>query len=556
MKSAQIVALLALAGFSAAAQPFVYYRGVVNAASQEGPGLPGGSIARGSVFTVSGNNLGPVHAVQSGSYPLQTQLASVSVSVTQGNSTLAAIPIAVAATHVSAIMPSKAALGQAIVHVTYNNQTSNPAMVNVVEASPGLFSVLNTGFGPGVVHNNISSSNQPLNTTQSAAQPGQTVILSGTGLGPVPYSDNVKPTSGNLPTKVDVFVGNQQATVIHYSGRMSCCAGMDQIVFDIPKSAPTGCYVPVQVRTNGAVVSNAVTISINKGGSACLDTFNPAGTAIRAGGANGFVVAERADYLADTGPNAPGQVTADTLFADLRYDAGGATYFSPAYSLPPLGTCTMYSGQAVDRMTGTLFFASKSEPLDGGAALQVAAGGAAAEAGRVPGISQLYGAVLGEQPAAAGSPGLFFLSQGTFTLTIPGGVDVKAAQASGTPHASFQWIGRSSLSTLVRADGLTVSWTGGNSGTDVAVIEAESFNDAANSAALAVCVAPITAGEFSVPSEILQSLPATPASAQRIPAWVMVAAEPLLKPTTFSAGGLKGGFLLPVSEAVKSVIVQ
>jgi hypothetical protein len=66
----------------------------------------------------------------------------------------------------------------------------------------------------------------------------------------------------------------------------------------------------------------------------------------------------------------------------------------------------------------------------------------------------------------------------------------------------------------------------------------------------------LAAGTFSLPNEILQSLPATPSSVQRIPAWVTVASEPLLSPGRFSAGGLQGGYLAPTSAAIDAVVVQ
>jgi len=555
MKGARILGILVLAALSAAAQPYINYRGVVNAASFEGQGLPAGSIAQGSVFTIFGSNLGPAQYAQSSSYPLPNKLAGVSLSITQTATTLAAIPLIVLASQVSAIMPSNAPLGKVIVRVNYNGQTSNPAIVNVVPASPGVFSVLSSGFGPGVVQNYASAASQPINTTQATAQPGQTVILWGTGLGPVPYGDNVAPAAGNLPTQVSVFIGNQPASV-SYSGRSPCCAGLDEIIVTVPADSPSGCYVPVQVMANSSVVSNAVTIGIDKNGAPCADSFNPGGGAVRAGGNHGFVQAERDNFVADIGLSAPGEAIADSLFVDLRQDAGGPSYFSPEYSLPPVGTCTMYSGQAFDSGAGTLLFAPQSKALDGGAALQVSAGGAMASVKRFADAPQLYGALLGEQPAPSGTSGLFFGFPGPFTLSIPGGADVHSAQVNGATPAPLQWTEQTSLSTLVRANGLTVHWTGGNPATDVAVIEVLDNNDAANSSTLALCLAPLTAGKFSLPAEILQSLPATPASAQRIPALVVVASEPLLSPATFSAGGLQGGFLTPVYAAIASVVVE
>lgn len=127
---------------------------------------------------------------------------------------------------------------------------------------------------------------------------------------------------------------------------------------------------------------------------------------------------------------------------------------------------------------------------------------------------------------------------------------------NGTTSTPFQWTNRSGLDTLTRSSGLTVTWTGGNSSTDIALVAVEANNDAANSAALALCLAPIAAGTFSLPPEILQSLPATPASAQRIPAWIIVGSESIVSPGTFSAPGLKQGYLLPSYLAVKSVVVE
>jgi uncharacterized protein (TIGR03437 family) len=551
---ATLTAICLFGAAAAAQQPFITYRGVVNAASFFSQGLPGGSIAQGSIFTIFGSNLGPTMVAQSSSYPLPNQLAGVSVSVTRGAVTLAAIPIVVLNSQVSAIMPSNAALGQALIRVQYNNQTSNPAVVNVVAGSPGLFSVASTGFGPGIVQNYISATSEPLNTTQATAQPGQILILWGTGLGPVPYGDNVAPVAGNLPAQVQVFVGNQPAAV-SYSGRSPCCAGLDQVVFTVPQNAPTGCYVPIQITVNG-VPGNAVTAAIDKAGAPCADAFNPAGSAVRTGGGNGFVSATHLDYLDDIGVNPPGEATQDTLFAELRQDPGGATSFIPEYALPPVGTCTMYSGKAFDDVFSTEIFAPQSRALDGGPAFQVSANGGSAPVGPVPGDPLLYGGLLAESPSVTGLPLSFFSFPGTFTLSIPGGADVQQAQASGTTSTPFQWTNRDGLNTLTRSSGLAVTWTGGNPSTDVALIAIRANNDAANSGALALCLAPIAAGTFSLPAEILSSLPATPANAQRIPAWVIVGSETIQSPGTFSAPGLKQGFLLPSYMAINSVLVN
>src|SRR5215475_2524907 len=85
------------------AQPYLAYRGTYNAASFLAAGLPGGGIARGSAFSLFGTNIGPTSTPQL-SFPLQTTLAGVSIAVSQGSTTVNAIPIAFAAGQINAIM--------------------------------------------------------------------------------------------------------------------------------------------------------------------------------------------------------------------------------------------------------------------------------------------------------------------------------------------------------------------------------------------------------------------------------------------------------------------
>jgi hypothetical protein len=56
----RMLACALLAGSIASAQPAVYLRGVVNAASSAPAGLPNGSIAQGSLFSIYGASLGPL----------------------------------------------------------------------------------------------------------------------------------------------------------------------------------------------------------------------------------------------------------------------------------------------------------------------------------------------------------------------------------------------------------------------------------------------------------------------------------------------------------------
>ena len=371
------VILVVAAAATAAAQPYINYRGVVNAASYAPQGVPAGSIARGSIFTIFGRALGPAQFAIATAFPLENALAGVSVEVQQGSTTVAAIPIFVLGSQISAIMPSNAPLGKVAVRVRFNNQRSNPAIVNVAAASPGLFAINSAGFGPGVLQNFVSAAEQPINTSRVTARPGQFAVLWATGLGPVGHADNVAPTAADLPGEVEIFVGGRPATR-RYAGRSSCCSGLDQIVFDIPADAPRGCFVPVQVRTNRAVVSNAVTIAIEPEGRACADTFNPLGEALRGGGRIAIVAPHRVD-MRNSQYGTAEQIVTDQVDAALQQAEGGETWFNAASSLPPVGSCTTYAGMTSSSLADLVrLLAPNSRQLDGGASLQLSGSGAPA----------------------------------------------------------------------------------------------------------------------------------------------------------------------------------
>src|SRR5439155_8048572 len=89
---------------------------------------------------------------------------------------------------------------------------ANAALVNVVDASIGLFAAGGLGYGPAVAKNVISDTEQADNAPQTPAQPGQTVIVRATGLGAVAYADNTAPTPEDLAGPVQIFVGGKPAT--------------------------------------------------------------------------------------------------------------------------------------------------------------------------------------------------------------------------------------------------------------------------------------------------------------------------------------------------------
>src|SRR5579863_5503479 len=170
------IALVLLSGCALfAQQPILYYRGAVNAASLAPFGLPNAPIARGSVFTVFGENLGPAQSPAL-AFPLSTTLGGVALTVTQNGTPTSAFPIFVSPGQINAIMPSTVKGGLATLRLTYNNK-SNAATIQVSDAAPGIFAVSSGGYGPGIVQNYVSADNQPINSSIVPASPGQVITI-------------------------------------------------------------------------------------------------------------------------------------------------------------------------------------------------------------------------------------------------------------------------------------------------------------------------------------------------------------------------------------------
>ena len=216
------LAILTLSAGAAAAQPTIGANGVVNVASYAGLGQPNYSIAQGSIFAIFGTGLGPAAGAQVSTFPLAYTFQGVSISVSQGGASVAAIPLYVSALQINAIMPSNAPIGSNTITVTYNQQTSGSATASVVAANFGIFAANQQGNGQGVV---TSAQNQTVVYT-APATPGQVVNLWGTGLGAINGSDTEPPPVGNiLASSPTVYVGGVQVTP-SYHGRSPCCGGV------------------------------------------------------------------------------------------------------------------------------------------------------------------------------------------------------------------------------------------------------------------------------------------------------------------------------------------
>ncbi len=548
-----LLLLFAACGVLAAQVPHIAYRGIYNAASYMAEGLPGGAIARGSAFSLFGTHLGPSETPPL-AFPLETNLGGVTITVTQGDTTVNAIPITLSPGQINAILPSDAPLGMATVRVRYKGP-SNPLPVRIVDASFGIFTANSAGNGPGIIQNTTDAS-LPINSLQTPAKPGATEILWGTGLGPATFADNIQPKPGDLATPTELFVGGVKAA-IQYHGRSGCCSGIDQIVFTVPDAAPLGCWVPVYVRTDGTAVSNFVTMAISADGGPCTEPANKLASALIQGGNIASYAAARFDVQHDAAVPTPRQAITDLLGAFQAREQQLPFNFNPMFSLPPAGTCTVYSVIGDLSSNDDAIIPGMTPPtgngLDAGS-IQISGtnGSKTAASSPYPGM---FGARLAGAIPSLPLTNTSFLDPGSFSLTLGGGPDLGKATANFSVPSPFHWTNRDQIGAVTRSQGLPITWTGGDPKAST-LIAGTGVDLPTNSTSLFVCVASPAATSFTVPPDVLANIPATRPRPIQSKGVVYVLQWNISGPVTMPASGLDFSSVVPAFISGKTVTFQ
>jgi len=429
------------------------------------------------------------------------------------------------ATQIAALLPSSgpttgpvspSSPGAPTITVTYNGEASGPTpFQGVVFNGPGIFTINSTGTGPGIVtypdYSLISPSKAANcggpNTTCGAANPGDTLIIWATGLGPIPGNDASGAGLGqNMPSLLlTVWVGGMQAPVL-YQGRSGCCIGEDQIVFTVPSNVPTGCAVLLVVQVFNAV-SNSVVMPIANGSRTCT----PSDPALRPLNLQQGVSQDslsvgvlELDRTINNNPNNQGGTGFEdrARFTFLRASGipSGLRPFLMSYlDQPPVGTCMAIgpsvtftgSGSASDVFFSTLNLG----PLDAGSGFRITGPNGSMSLNANPGSTSLLD-VKGK-----------FLTPGSYTITGGPGKDVGAFTAQVTIPVSPTLTSPASATnlTVVKSQGMTVSWNPNGSTEHVELVLASPLDP--NTAAQVACTAPASAGSFTIPSYVLAALP-------------------------------------------------
>jgi uncharacterized protein (TIGR03437 family) len=419
---------------------------------------------------------------------------------------------------VGAILPSATPEGNATLTLNYNNLTSNPVVIRVVRSAFGMFTLNQGGRGPAVVQNFVSQTQVPVNTILNAATPGQSVILWGTGLGPATGDDGAGPLPGALPNLDSVLVGGQPANV-RFAGRTGCCAGIDEIVFDVPNVS--GCYVPVVVLANG-VPSNAGTIAVSKNGGACDDPLSFRSFQLAGVQASGRLRVGTVQMWQQAAPGAAfGTDTVSAGFIGYTPQTLTTTHVTVN---PAAGSC-FYSQTPVTADPSAL---PHGAMLDAGIGFLVNGQGVNVNAPWVsPGV---YTGSVDQQSLPAGQ----------YNLSSDGGGDIGSVRASFAVAPAAQWTNAAEYLAPVVVTGqpLTFRWTGGDSNGYVAIAIDSVGTTLAESI---VCNVANAAGSFTLPAWLTKMIPQGSAK---------VSLSSFAAPAPFTATGLDAGAVIAGSRTI------
>jgi uncharacterized protein (TIGR03437 family) len=443
--------MLAAAGVNGQAPPAIRPEGAINAASRMPSQFPGGAIARGSLFRILGVRLGPA----------EPAVSEVAVRVQKAGAILEIVPVYASATRIDAVLPASAPTGEAALTVTYKGQTSAPLALKVVESNFGIFTVNGAGWGPAI--------------TDSAA-PGGAVTIHGTGLG-----------TDRAP---QVSVGGHSVRRILYAGPARCCAGQDEIRFEVPIDAPPGCYVPFRVRSGG-VESNVATLAIAPEGRTCRATAPWLGS-------DSLVLLLRAAMQSPR----YGDWTLDLVAA--AFGKPRSTGLAPLRMLPPPGTCTAYS-QTITPDDVSDLIELRDSP---GGWLKVTGPLGSKSVTNGPRGPFDYWRPLGGNGGSAGRrpPQPLFLSPGDYTITGWGDPAIGSFQTQASVPAALEWTNRNQIGTIDRGRDLALTWNGAGSN-DLVVALAANMDQITGATGICACVASGNAGRLTIPAETLAGVP-------------------------------------------------
>jgi uncharacterized protein (TIGR03437 family) len=457
---------------------------ILNIYSYTRPGSPNYGIAQGSIFAIAGTGLSKTTSAPQRA-PLPSQLEGVMVQVGGTDGWEDNVPLYyVSPTSIVGVLPSYFPPGPATLAVFGKSVGTDSVEFKVVQSAFGIATLNGSSLGAAIAFDTRSQ----LLGSSNSAKPGDIIQILGTGAGTVTGDESIQQIPADL-TKIpmDAEIGGVPARIL-YRGRTGT-PGLDRIDIEIPNLSPEmfGCYVPLLIKS-GDISSNATTIPAALNGGAC-PTINT-GTSI---------TQEEIDRW-----SAAGTYTVGSLFLGNGYFHGTFARLSRSdvarFLRNAAGVVASSAGQcSVDRVgsnpgSNTYPNLESSTDLDAGPSISFTG----------PRGSQVLPRDLdhfGDWGYDRFAPENSYLTAGRYTFTGQGGRDV--GSFFGTPDVpDFAWTNQEEAQVVTRADGVTVRWGGGDSAQLVNISGHRSGSGF-------TCYANNSAGQFTVPAEILNQIPPT-----------------------------------------------
>jgi hypothetical protein len=326
---------------------------------------------------------------------------------------------------------------------------------------------------------------------------------------------------------------------IYYRGR-SQYPGVDQVIVIVPAGVPAGCYVSLSI-VSGNIVSNSVTIPVGSDSRTCSD----AGTSLSPDVFNGLAGKTTLKFgilsVLQSTNFVQGTARTDGSVAGFFQSVSGIGGAQGVGNQTSIGSCIIPQVDTVTGSVGTI------TGLNAGSTINVTgpAGSLALSQITLPGVGAGF-----YLPPNATTPATFIpTGGGTFTFNNgSGGPDVGGFNASLTMPTAFTWSNAAAITSVARASGVTVNWTGGAAGTYVQISGGSTANINGRQVTVSFsCTAPVAAGTFTVPVPVLLALPAGQGS---------LSVSDFTNFQTFTATGLDLGMLQGGYSTSKSVSYQ
>lgn len=549
--------------------PVLAEGGVVHASVFRPADFPGGGVAPGMIVALFGEKFHAGAPVSSDSLPLPVRLGDLSTGVIV-NGSLDCPLFFVSEGQINCQIPHALTGTTVSVKVVTIQGESNEIETPLRASMPGMFTANRNGRGPVAASNIVAEGEMAgafrRHGSDAPARPGQALALWCTGLGdtepPTPAGGE---TSGLAPAvnQPRVFVGDVEAEVL-YAGRAPGFAGLDQINIVLPDGAAQGCAVPVRVESDQGL-GHIGTISIGDDEMHCHGPVEDIvsglshGSVVLASGLGRLGPGQLGPGAMPGGPfphdgdHGPGGMGPSQMNGHQGNGPGGGVGPGPGGVGPDgIGGFGLHPGihphsGGQDMGLGTDVVTARFVRLAADADIDILIPPAASDScssffqtsGEItdmfwgpmelldagdltlqgPGVSMTLSAIeMG--------PGRLYaealptpLEQGAYTVAGAGGVDVGAFGPVELRVPALLTVTTSlEAGTVVnRADGLTLTWTGGRSD-DIVVIHGRAFaipDDAERPLREPMsfrsqgflCATTAGAGEFSIPTYVLGTLP-------------------------------------------------